>query len=1132
MDKFKEFKLTSWSIDNKTAIYVLTIFITLAGIFSYINIPKEKFPDIIIPTIYVSTVYPGSSPNDIENLVTKPLEKQIKSISGIKKMTSNSIQDFSNVIVEFNTNVEVSVAKQKVKDAVDKAKKDLPKDLPADPGVVEVEFSEMPILFVNIAGDYELSQLKKYADDVQDKIESLKEITRADMVGAPEREIQINVDMYKLQAAKLTMSDIERAVASENLIISGGALTMDEMKRTLSVSGEFKDVETIKNLVVNSMAGATVYLKDVAEIKDSFKEQESFGQLNKKKVITLNVIKRGGENLIEASDKIKAVIDEMKANSLPKDLIVTITGDQSRQTRSTLHDLINTIIIGFILVTIVLMFFMGVTNAVFVGLSVPLSMFIAFLVLPGIGFTMNMVVLMAFLLGLGIVVDDAIVVIENTHRLFDNGKKNIVTAAKQAAGEIFLPVLSGTITTLAPFIPLVFWPGIIGKFLHYLPVTMIITLLASLVVAYVINPVFAISFMKPHLLAPAEEKTGLRSKWTKGAKITTLVLLSLATLFYISRFFGMGNLVLLLLLLNMLYRFFIENWVKSFQTKVWPAFQNQYARFLNWALNRPYQVLIGTIALLILSIMITALRNPKIVFFPKSDPNFVYVYATLPVGTKAETTDSIAKILENRIYKVIGENNPIVESVITNVAIGASEARDDRGVYSNKAKIGVAFVEYGMRKGVSTRDYLEKIREEVKGIPGVEMAVDQEANGPPTQKPINIEVSGDKFEDLIASSQKLKRRLDSLQVSGVEEIKSDLLLNKPEIRININRERANREGISTAQIGMEIRNAVYGKEISRYKDENDDYPIMLRYDENQRNNIDELRNLKITYRDMNMGGAIRQVPLSAFADVDYTSTFGGIKRKNQKRVITLSSNVLSGFNANKVMASVQSAMKGFKTPEGVTAELTGEKEEQKDAANFLGRALMISIFIILMILVVQFNSFGKTMIILSEIILSIIGVLLGLAIFNMDLSIVMTGIGIVALAGIVVRNGILLVEFTDNLMEQGLPLREAVIKGGRIRMTPVLLTATATILGMIPLALGFNIDFVTLFTELNPHIYFGGDSVAFWGPLSWTIIFGLSFATFITLILVPVMYLIAERTKEKTKRILSGSKQKTAGMQN
>ncbi|MEY2764048.1 MAG: hypothetical protein RLZZ205_472, partial [Bacteroidota bacterium] len=403
LEKFKEFKPSSWAIDNKTTIYLLTIFITLAGILSYQSIPKEQFPDIVIPTIYVSTVYPGTSPEDIENLVTKHLEKQMKSIAGVKKITSNSIQDFSNVIVEFNTSVDVPIAKQKVKDAVDKAKKDLPNNLPADPNVMEVEFSEMPILFVNIAGNYSLSDLKTYAEDLQEKIEGLREITRVDIVGALDREIQIDVDIYKMQASKFTMGDIERAVMYENMTISGGGINMGNVKRSLSVSGEFKSVDEIKNLVVSSQSGSKVYLKDIADVKDGFKEQESYGRLDKKNVITLNVIKRGGENLIDASDKINAILAEMKESKLPKDLSVVITGDQSRTTRVTLHDLINTIIIGFILVTIILMFFMGVTNAIFVGLSVPLSMFIAFLILPGIDFTMNMIVLFSFLLGLGIV---------------------------------------------------------------------------------------------------------------------------------------------------------------------------------------------------------------------------------------------------------------------------------------------------------------------------------------------------------------------------------------------------------------------------------------------------------------------------------------------------------------------------------------------------------------------------------------------------------------------------------------------------------------------------------------------------------------------------------------------------------
>jgi multidrug efflux pump subunit AcrB len=1114
MEKFKEFKPTSWAIDNKTTVYLLTIFITLAGILSYRSIPKEKFPDIVIPTIYVNTIYAGTAPKDIENLVTKVIEKEVKSISGVKKVTSNSIQSVSSIIVEFNTDVNVPEAKQRVKDAVDKAKPDLPQDLTKEPIVREIEFSEIPILFVNIAGDYDLAQLKRYAEDLEDRIEAMKEITRVDVVGALEREIQINVDMYKMQAANITMRDIETAVRYENLSIPGGNINMDEMQRSLSITGEFADITSIQNLIIRGMTGATVYLKDIAEVKDGYAEQESYGRLDHKNVITLNVIKKSGQNLIESSDKINQIIAEMKETEFPDNLSVVVTGDQSSETRTTLHDLINTIIIGFILVTVILMFFMGATNAFFVALSVPLSMFIAFLLLPGIGFTMNMIVLFAFLLGLGIVVDDAIVVIENTHRIHTEEKLDIKTAAKKAAGEIFLPVLSGTATTLAPFVPLAFWGGVIGKFMRFLPITLIITLTASLVVAYIMNPVFAVDFMESdHKPDPKKRR--------KGFLITITIISVIALVSYAAGSFGMGNFSVTALLVYLFYRFVLEKAIYNFQNKTWPSFQRVYARFLEWALKRPRTIFFSTIALLFAVLFITAARQPKVVFFPKSEPNFIYVYATLPVGTRPEATDSVAKIIEGRVYSVIGENNPIVESVITNVAIGANEAQHDRSPYSHKAKVGVAFVEYAHRNGQSTAAYMDKIREAVKGIPGVEVAVDQEANGPPTAKPISIEISGERFEDLIVASVDMKRYLDSLSIEGVEELKTDLQLNKPEIVIDIDRERANREGISTGQIGGEINNAVQGKEISRYRDINDDYPIVLRYNEDQRNNLEELRNLIITFRDMNMQGAVRQVPLSAFADVKYTSTYAGIKRKNHKRVVTISSNVLNGYNPNEIANNVKVAAAEFtKLPKGVTVNLAGQQEEQEETASFLGTAGLVSIGLILLILISQFNSIGRTVIIISEIIFSIIGVLLGLAIFNMEISIVMTGVGIVALAGIVVRNGILLVEFMDILRARGLNLHDAITEAGRVRMTPVLLTATATILGMIPLAVGFNIDFVTMFTELNPKIYFGGDSVAFWGPLAWTIVFGLAFATFITLILVPVMYEMSEQTKAKLMKRL------------
>jgi multidrug efflux pump len=1114
-DLQKEFKPSSWSIDNRTAIYILTIIITLVGIVTYINIPKESFPDISLPNIYVSVIYPGTSPKDMENLVVRPIEKECKGVAGVKKIKSNSLQDYCNVVIEFNSDVKIAEAKRLVKEAVDNAKNDLPQDLPQEPQIMEINFSDLPIMAVNITGDYDLATLKRYADEAKDKIESLKEVKYARIIGALEREIQINVDMVKMQAAGITMSDIERAVKYENQTVPGGGVRMaDGTRRSISVSGEFTNVEQINNILLNSIEGAPVYLKDIAEVKDGFKEQESYARLQHKNVITLSVVKRSGENLIEASDKIVTLINELKAKSWPKDLNVVLTGDQSQQTRTSLHDLINTIIIGFILVLTVLMFFMGTSNAFFVAMSVPLSMFVAFMFMPVIGFTINFIVLFSFLLALGIVVDDAIVVIENTHRIYGNGKRDIRTAAKMATGEVFVPVLSGTLTTLAPFIPLAFWKGIIGKFMFFLPITLIITLLASLLVAYIINPVFAVSFMKPHDDKAHDPR--------KGLKITSIIFIAIAALFYISGVRGMGNFVILIFLLNLLHRFWLQKVIVKFQTKAWPAVQNGYKNVLTKALHRPVTMVLCTVALLFFSFIMIGIRNGGISFFPQADPNFVYVFTNLPVGTDQAYTDSVTKVIESKVYGVLGEPNNLVKSVIASVGENVSDPQDeDQAYYANKSKVEVAFVEFSKRNGQSTSKYLEQIRQAVKGVvAGAEISVSQEQGGPPVGKPVSIEISGDNLDDIAVTSKRLKRYLDSLQIDGIEELKSDLQDNKPQVAFNIDRERMNRLGISTGQVGNEINMAVIGREVSKYRDLNDDYKIMLRYKEDQRNNINDLNNIKILFRDMSMGGAIRNVPMSAFADIKYSDTYGVIKRKNQKRVVTVSSNLLTEYQSREkeVVDNVIAAVKDFPAPPGVDIRFAGSQEEQAETMSFLGNAMLISLGLIFLILVVQFNSVSKPLIILTEIVFSLIGVLLGFSFWKMGFSIVMTGIGVVALAGIVVRNGILLVEFTDLLREQGVATLDAIVEAGRTRMTPVILTATATMLGLIPLAVGLNIDFVTLFTDFNPHLFFGGDSTAFWGPLSWTMIFGLGFATFLTLILVPVMYLISERLKERIKK--------------
>jgi len=731
-----------------------------------------------------------------------------------------------------------------------------------------------------------------------------------------------------------------------------------------------------------------------------------------------------------------------------------------------------------------------------------------------------MIVLFSFLLGLGIVVDDAIVVIENTHRIFANGKVPIVKAAKTAAGEVFLPVLSGTLTTLAPFVPLLFWPGIIGEFMFFLPVTLIITLLASLVVAYIINPVFAVDFMKPH-----NEDEYHKPVFDKSVKRSLILFGILAAISYLFSF-GFGNFVIFLALLYLLNHFYLTGAVRRFQMNIWPRFQERYTKLLIWAVDRPRTMLWGTVGLFFFSIILVMVVPPKVVFFPESDPNFIYVYVELPVGTDQAYTNEVVKKVEDRVTAVIGRDNPVVSSIISNVTIGVTDPQDeDQGNYPNRGKVTVAFVEYGKRDGVNTSDYLVKVREAVKGIPGAAITVSKEQSGPPTAKPISIEITGDNLDSLVKTSEQLLAYLQRKQIAGVEELKSDFQNNKPEIVFDIDRERANREGISSGQIGLQLRTAIYGKEVSKFRDDNEDYEINVRAQEDQRNNLQALRNMKVTYRDMALGGIIRQVPMSSFGDIEYVNTYGGIKRKQQKRIIILSSNVLSEYNANEVVKEIQTEINQFDAPDGVEIRMAGEQEEQLETAAFLGSALMYAFGLILIILVLQFNSISKPFIILSEILFSIIGVLLGITIFRMEMSIVMSGVGIIALAGIVVRNGILLVEFADLMVEQGMNVKEAAIEAGRTRMTPVLLTATATMLGLVPLAVGLNIDFAGLFSEFKPHLYFGGDNVAFWGPLSWTMIFGLSFATFLTLVLVPCMYIIADhnskRIKGRLKRIFS-----------
>ncbi len=1113
MQHHKSFPITAWAVENKTTIYVLMVIISILGVASYMRLPKEQFPDIVVPTILVTTINAGTTPTDVENLITRQIEKQIKSVADVKKVTSSSFQDASIVVVEFTTDIDPVVAKQRVTDAVDRARTDLPNVLTKEPQVQEIDFSEIPIMNINIAGNVGLDVLKKYADELQDRIESLKEIRRVDIIGALEKEIRVDVDPYRLQSSSLSLDDVSRAIGSENVNISGGEVLNDGVRRNLQVSGEFTSVDQIKNVVVRGNRGNTAYVRDLASVRETNKEQQTFARLDGKEVVTLAVLKKAGENLINASDEIQKIVADYSATKLPKNVTINITNDQSTATRINLADLINTIIIGFILVTIVLMFFMGVQNALFVGLATPLSSFMAFLVMPGLDFTFNVVVTFGFLLALGIIVDDAIVVIENTHRLHTREKIDVKTAAKYAAAEVFAPVVAGTLTTLAPFFPLLFWPGLVGEFMVYLPSILIITLTASLVVAYIMNPVFAVDFMdkKPRPLTK-------RRLYIVGIGVGAIVALTVAT----------GTIwVGVLVAFNALFWWANRVWITPklivpFQETGLPKLMDWYRATLRWSLQgwRPIGVIVGMVGLFFVTIVLMVVAGPEVVFFPSADPNYAYVYVQMPIGTDARQTDSVLKIVEQRVNGVIGKNNPLVKSVISNVGIGAGDPRNpDRTITPHKGKVTVNFIEFQYREGKSTKEYLGKFRSVLNNIPGAEIVVDQEQGGPPTGKPVNIEISGDDLDVLVSLQDRVKRLLvDSLQIPGIERLKSDLVRNKPEVTVVVDRSKANAEGISTATIGMALRNALYGSEASKYRSGEDEYPIQIRAEESMRGNADALLNLPVTYFDMS-SGRLRQVPMSSVAHLEYTSTFAGINRKNQKRVVTLGSNVLEGFNENEVNAQIRSVLTNVKLPEGYEINLTGAQEEQAESAGFLAFAFGVAALLILFIMVAQFNSLAKPVLLMVTVLFSLIGVLLGFIIFRMTFSVVITGVGVIALAGIVVRNGIVLVDFTDVLRAQGYRTKRAIIEGGAIRFNPVILTAASTILGLVPLAVGLNVDFWELINLRDPHVHIGSDSVAFWGPLAWSIVFGLGFSTFLTLVVVPCMYYILLVVQLKIERM-------------
>ncbi|HPJ63187.1 efflux RND transporter permease subunit [Lentimicrobium sp.] len=1127
----RNFGPTTWALKNKNTVFLLMSILMFFGIYSYTSLPKELFPDIVIPTVMVQTIYPGNPPVDIENLITRQLEKEIESVDGIKELSSTSSQDVSNIFVEFNTDVDIKTALQDVKDAVDKAKNDLPSDLLEDPMVTDIDFTEFPIININLSGDYSINELKSYAEYLEDEIETFQEVSKVEIKGVTEKEIKVQVDQHKLDAVELSFGDIESAIKNENVSMSGGEVRIGRDRRAVRISGEFTSVEEIAGIIVKHEDGNIVYLSDVADVSFGFEDPDSYARLNRQPVVSLQVVKKGGENLLNATKKVFDLLDDARASkAIPQDLVITITNDQSEEIRNQLSNLENSMIMGIIFVIGILFFFLGTRNSLFVALSIPLSMFISFMVMGLMDFRINMMVLFSLILALGMLVDNAVVVIENFHRFTDELGLKPFEAARRAVGEIAVPIITSTATTLAAFFPLIFWDSIMGEFMKYLPLTLVITLTASLFSALVIIPVVAMVFYKKEDINDRPE--------VRRTLVVAGAMTGVAIPLYIAGFNTPANLLVLFALIGIANLLFLNRLARWFQTVLLVWVENLYAKTLAFALKRrnALWVFTGSFVLMFLTMGFYFGSNPKVIFFPSGEPKYINILAELPLGTDIDYTDSLMTVIEDDVDRILAPEKQIIKSVLTNIgsgAVGENEGFSGRGGGPNRGLITVTFLDYKDRAGIHTDKLLKRLSDSLLGVyPGVVMTIEKQNEGPPVGKAINIEIAGRDFNRLLDITDEAINRMNASRIPGIEGLQIDLDLGQPEMNVTIDREKARRFGLSTGQIASTIRTAVFGSEVSKFKMGEDDYPIQLRMKDEYRYNVASVLNQRITFRDQ-ASGKIVQVPVSAVADVSLSSTYGSVLRKDRDRVITIWSNVIEGYNATEINNQLKPILADMEFPEGYNYRFTGEQEEQAESMAFLIRALLIAVAVILLILVGQFNSVVKPFIILISVLLSTIGVFGGLATFGMNFVVIMTGVGIVSLAGVVVNNAIVLIDYIGLLkankktemgidLSDDLPVKESiacVIEAGRTRLRPVLLTAVTTILGLIPLAVGLNIDFAGLFSEFDPDIYFGGDNAMFWGPLSWTVIFGLTFATFLTLVVVPSMYHLFYMIRLKARAI-------------
>ena len=1015
--------VTNAAIDRSTTVFVMLVLIFVVGIYSYLALPRESNPEVIVPYITVGVSYEGVSPEDMESLVTVPIERKLTGISGIKEITSSSVEGASSIIIEFEPDTSIEDALQKVRDKVDQAEPDLPLDAD-DPVVSEINLAEFPVMVMSLMGDYPLPVLDAIAEDMEERIETVEGVLDVAVIGGVEREIQIEVDPERVAEYGVSFSDLISVVGLENVNTPGGTMDLGDAKYLMRTPGEFRTPEEIEGLVVKMGETGMVYLRDVALVRDGFKEATTISRVNGRTAVTLTVVKRSGANIVDMADEVNGLLEEMRGE-LPPGVEVALTWDESVWIRDMVADLENSILSGLVLVVAVIFLFLGFFNAIFVALAIPVSMFITFAALYFFGVTLNMVVLFSLILALGMLVDNGIVIVENIYRHIQASEERHLSA-KRGASEVAWPIFASTLTTIAAFSPMFFWPGIWGEFMIYLPMTVSIALFASLFVGLVVNPALASVFMR----AKPEKPEGTRP--------------------------------------NVLMR--------------------GYRRFLEVALE--WRAITLTLAVGTL-VVITALFavQAEVVFTPTIEPPQAYIDIECPEGTNLETSDEYVRQVE-AICEPYREH---LDFVIANV--GSQGVDMGGGGNVNTTHLSRVTLDFPDLEDCTMMpsEVLDHLREDLKTITGASLRIEEMGMGPPTGPPVNVEISGDDFEVLARLADEAKQQIRN--VPGLVDLRDDLDKGKPEVKVIVDRQNAWRSGLNTQLVGLTVQAAVSGRKAADFREGDEEYDVTVRFPKAFREDLTNVESMDL----INMAG--QPVPLASVAHVEEGAGLGSIKRIDRKRTVTVSAEVEGERTPKEVLEDVEEILgANLSLPPGYTLAYTGEQEDTEETEQFLQRAFVVALLLVTLVLVAQFNSVTQPVIIMTSVVLSLAGVFLGLLICDMPFGILMTGIGCISLAGVVVNNAIVLIDFINQLRARGMPVREAIVEAGVTRFRPVLLTAITTVLGLIPMALGISFDF------RHFEFHSGGETSQFWGSMAVAVIFGLSFATVLTLVVVPTLY--------------------------